>query len=57
MVASGELRAYADLDWPSETTLASLQGGLMLTQSPRDLQQLRRALLMAHALISDYRTS
>ena len=57
MVASGELRADADLDWLSGSTLASLQGGLMLTQARRDPRQLRQALDGALALISDYRTT
>jgi TetR/AcrR family transcriptional regulator, transcriptional repressor for nem operon len=55
MVASGELRADADLDWLSGSTLASLQGGLMLTQARRDPRQLRQALDGALALIGDYR--
>jgi TetR/AcrR family transcriptional regulator, transcriptional repressor for nem operon len=57
MVAAGELRADADLDWLSGSTLASLQGGLMLTQARRDPRQLRQALDGALALIGDYRTS
>jgi len=39
-----ELRADADLDWLSGSTLASLQGGLMLTQAQRDPRQLHQAL-------------
>ena len=57
MVACGELRADADLDWLSGSTLASLQGGLMLTQARRDPRQLRQALDGALALIGDYRTA
>ncbi|MFZ0251466.1 MAG: TetR/AcrR family transcriptional regulator [Acidimicrobiales bacterium] len=57
MAASGELRADADLDWLSGSTLASIQGGLMLTQARRDPRQLRQALDGALALIGDYRTS
>ena len=57
MVACGELRADADLDWLSGSTLASLQGGLMLTQARRDPRQLRQALDGALALIGVYRTT
>jgi TetR/AcrR family transcriptional regulator, transcriptional repressor for nem operon len=57
MVASGVLRTDADVDWLSESTLASLQGGLMLTQARRDPQQLRQALNGALALIGTYRTT
>ncbi len=55
MVASGELRANADVDWLAASTLASLQGGLMLTQTHRDPHALRRALDGALALIGTYR--
>jgi TetR/AcrR family transcriptional regulator, transcriptional repressor for nem operon len=57
MVTSGELRADTDADRLSASTLASLQGGLMLTQARRDPQQLRRALDGALGLIETYRTS
>ena len=57
MVASGELRADTDVDWLSTATLASLQGGLMLTQARRDPQQLRRALDGALGLIGTHRAS
>jgi TetR/AcrR family transcriptional regulator, transcriptional repressor for nem operon len=57
MVTSGELRADADVDWLSVSTLASLQGGLMLTQARRDPQQLRQALDGALALIGSHRTA
>ena len=56
MVVSGELRPDADLDWLSGSILASVQGGLMLTQARRDPRQLRQALNGALALIGDYRT-
>jgi AcrR family transcriptional regulator len=57
MVSSGELRVDTDVDWLAATTLASLQGGLMLTQARRDPEQLRRALDGALGLIATYRTS
>lgn len=55
MVSSGELRPYTDVDWLAASTLASLQGGLMLTQARRDPRVLRRALDGALALIGTYR--
>ena len=55
MVASGELVMGTDVDWLAASTLASLQGGLMLTQARRDPQALRRALDGALALIGTYR--
>jgi AcrR family transcriptional regulator len=55
MVASGELRSDADADWLAASTLASLQGGLTLTQARRDPQALRRAMDGALALIGVYR--
>jgi AcrR family transcriptional regulator len=55
MVASGELRADADPDWLAASTLASVQGGLMLTQARRDPQALRNALDGALALIATFR--
>ncbi len=57
MVASGELRADADVDWLAECTLATLQGGLILTQARRDPTSLRRALDGSLALIDSYRTA
>ncbi len=56
MVASGELRPDSDVDWLAASTLASLQGGLVLTQARRDPQALRLALDGAVALIGTYRT-
>lgn len=56
MVTSGELRPDADIDWLAASTLASLQGGLVLTQARRDPCALRRALDGALALIGTYRT-
>jgi len=56
MVASGELRPDTDIDWLAESTLASLQGGLVLTQARRDSQALRSALNGALALIDTCRT-
>jgi TetR/AcrR family transcriptional repressor of nem operon len=57
MVASGELLVDTDVDWLAASTLASLQGGLILTQARRDPQALRRALSGALALIGIYRPS
>ena len=49
MVVSGELRPDADLDWLSGSILASVQGGLMLTQARRDPGSSAK-LSMAHSL-------
>ena len=57
MIASGELRADADADWLAASTLASLQGGLVLAQARRDPLPLRRALDGAIGLIATYRTT
>jgi AcrR family transcriptional regulator len=56
MVTSGELRTGTDVEWLSASTLASLQGGLMLTQARRDPRQLRLALDGALGLVDGYRT-
>jgi TetR/AcrR family transcriptional regulator, transcriptional repressor for nem operon len=56
MMASGELRADADPDWLAASTLASLQGGLVLSQARRDPRSLQRALDGALSLIATYRT-
>ncbi len=56
MVAASELRPDTDVDWLAASTLASLQGGLVLTQARRDPQALRLALDGALALIGTYRT-
>jgi TetR/AcrR family transcriptional repressor of nem operon len=55
MVESGELRPDADAGWLASSTLASLQGGLVLSQARRDPLALRRALDGALALIASYR--
>ncbi|MCU1489170.1 MAG: regulatory protein TetR [Acidimicrobiaceae bacterium] len=55
MVTRGELLPGTDVDWLAASTLASLQGGLILTQARRDPQALRRALDGALALIGTYR--
>jgi TetR/AcrR family transcriptional repressor of nem operon len=55
MIAAGELRADADVDLLAASTMASLQGGLMLTQARRDPQALRRAFDGALALITTFR--
>jgi TetR/AcrR family transcriptional regulator, transcriptional repressor for nem operon len=57
MIGSGELRADADPDWLAASTLASVQGGLVLCQARRDPRPLRRALDGALSLIAAYRTS
>lgn len=56
MVRSGELRADADPEWLATSTLASLQGGLVLAHARRDARPLRAALDGALALIAMYRT-
>jgi hypothetical protein len=55
MASSGLLRPDTDVDWLATSILASVQGGLMLTQARRDPQALRRALDGALALIDAYR--
>jgi TetR/AcrR family transcriptional repressor of nem operon len=55
MVESGELRPDADVVWLASSTLASVQGGLVLSQARRDPLALRRALDGALALIASYR--
>jgi AcrR family transcriptional regulator len=57
MVAGGELRRESDVAWLAASTLASLQGGLVLSQARRDPQALRRALDGALALIASHRTA
>jgi len=56
MVESGELRPDADVSWLASTTLASVQGGLVLAQAHRDPLPLRRALDGALALMQGYRS-
>jgi TetR/AcrR family transcriptional regulator, transcriptional repressor for nem operon len=56
MIASGELQAGTDPGWLAASTLASLQGGLVLSQARRDPRPLRRALDGALTLIATYRT-
>jgi AcrR family transcriptional regulator len=57
MVASGELRPDTDVGWLAVSTLASLQGGLVLTQARRDPQALRQALDGALTLIGGFRST
>ena len=57
MVEDGELRPGTDVAWLASSTLASLQGGLVLSQARRDPQTLRRALDGAIALIASYRST
>jgi TetR/AcrR family transcriptional regulator, transcriptional repressor for nem operon len=55
MLESGELRPDADAAWLASSTLASVQGGLVLSQARRDPLALRGALDGALALIASYR--
>jgi AcrR family transcriptional regulator len=55
MVKCGELRSDADVAGLACSTLASVQGGLVLSQARRDPLALRRALDGALALIASYR--
>jgi AcrR family transcriptional regulator len=57
MVASGELRSDTDVGWLAASTLASLQGGLVVTQTRRDPAALRRALDGALALVGSFRAT
>jgi hypothetical protein len=57
MVSSGKLQPDTDVDWLAASTLATLQGGLMITQARRDPQALRRALDGALVLIGTYRAT
>ncbi|HWG28060.1 TetR/AcrR family transcriptional regulator [Actinospica sp.] len=57
MVASGELRADCDTELLAASTLASLQGGLVLSQARREPLPLRRALDGALGLIASCRTT
>jgi TetR/AcrR family transcriptional regulator, transcriptional repressor for nem operon len=52
MVESGELQPDADVAWLAASTLASVQGGLVLSQAHRDPLALRRALDGALSLIA-----
>jgi len=51
-----ELRPGAGGAWLASSTLASVQGGLVLAQARRDPLALRRALDGALALIASYRS-
>ena len=55
MVDSGDIRPDTDVAWLASSTLASVQGGLVLSQARRDPQALRRALDGAIALIATFR--
>jgi TetR/AcrR family transcriptional repressor of nem operon len=55
MVAAGELQPRTDVDWLAASTLASVQGGLMLTQARRNPLALRRALEGALVLIASFK--
>ena len=49
MRARGELRADADVEALVTSTMAAVQGGLLLTQARRDPAQLARALDAAYS--------
>jgi AcrR family transcriptional regulator len=55
LVTSGDLRPDADVAWLAASILASVQGGLVLSQARRDPLALRRALDGALALIESFR--
>jgi TetR/AcrR family transcriptional regulator, transcriptional repressor for nem operon len=57
MAAAGDLRPGTDVAWLAASTLASLQGGLVLAQARRDPEALRRALDGALALIAGHRVA
>jgi TetR/AcrR family transcriptional regulator, transcriptional repressor for nem operon len=57
MVMTGELRPDTDCAWLATSTLASVQGGLTLTQARRDPASLRRALNGALTLIATFRST
>ena len=54
MQADGKLRRSADPARLATATLASIQGGLVLTQTRRDPEQLRIALDAAHAYLRSF---
>jgi TetR/AcrR family transcriptional repressor of nem operon len=54
MRAAGKLRPGADPSRLATATLASIQGGLVLTQTRRDPQQLRIALDAVYAYLRSY---
>jgi AcrR family transcriptional regulator len=54
MRAAGKLRPGADPSRLATATLASIQGGLVLTQTRRDPEQLRIALDAAYAYLRSY---
>jgi TetR/AcrR family transcriptional regulator, transcriptional repressor for nem operon len=55
MVNCGELRPETDVAWLASSTLASLEGGILLSQARRDPQALRRALDGGLGLIAGFR--
>jgi TetR/AcrR family transcriptional regulator, transcriptional repressor for nem operon len=57
MVETGELLPDTDVAWLASSTMASVQGGLMLTQAHRDPRALRQALDGALALIATFRSA
>jgi TetR/AcrR family transcriptional repressor of nem operon len=57
MVVTGQLQPGTDVVWLASSTLASLQGGLMLAQASRNPLALRRALDGALALIATFRST
>jgi TetR/AcrR family transcriptional regulator, transcriptional repressor for nem operon len=57
MVECGELRPDANVGFLASSTLASVQGGLVLSQARRNPLALRRAIDGALALIASYRAT
>lgn len=57
MLQAGELQPESDVTGLASSALASLHGGLLLSQACRDPQPLRRALDGALALIVSHRST
>jgi TetR/AcrR family transcriptional regulator, transcriptional repressor for nem operon len=53
MQGRGDLRSDVSAEWLADVTMATIQGGLLLTQVRRDPQQLRRALDGARAVLGE----
>ena len=49
----GDLRSDVSAEWLADVTMATIQGGLLLTQVRRDPQQLRHALDGARAVLGE----
>jgi hypothetical protein len=50
----GQLRPDADPDQLATSLMAAFQGGLLLTQGARDVQQLRQALDAALSYVASF---